>query len=67
MPTSPKSNVAKELMTIENGRREDASLHDEILNDGNAVAATAIGIKTMRRLGLSERQISSLIKPKGRK
>jgi hypothetical protein len=45
------------------GKKQDAALHDAILNDGDHEAATNIGKDVARRLGISEDMILKLYAP----
>ena len=45
------------------GKKQDAALHDAILNDGDHHAATNIGKDVARRLGISEDMILKLYAP----
>ena len=47
------------------GKKQDAALHDAILNDGDHQAATNIGKDVARRLGISEDMILKLYAPLG--
>jgi hypothetical protein len=45
------------------GKKQDAALHDAILNDGDHHAATEVGKEIARRLGISEDMILKLYGP----
>jgi hypothetical protein len=70
MPTSetnPKSkppSLAEEFFyEDENGVRQDAALHQDILDAGDHDAAMAVSRVVAKRLGLTDEQISKLLKP----
>jgi hypothetical protein len=45
------------------GKKQDAALHDAILNDGDHHAATEVGKEIARSLGISEDMILRLYGP----
>jgi hypothetical protein len=45
------------------GKKQDAALHDAILNDGDHHAATEVGRETARKLGIPEDMIIKLYAP----
>lgn len=62
MPNSNEKPLEGALFSMdENGQRQDARLHGEILNAGDHVAAQAVGMAVMRRAGLSPKAIASLM------
>src|SRR5262245_11622704 len=65
MPTSASGDG--ELFYDENGKRADDVLHQWILDDGDAEAATAVGRAQLKRIGLSSEQIDALIGEESKK
>lgn len=71
MPTSasreravPKSKAVEFFYLDDDHNRQDADLHQSILDEGDHAKARKVSAKVMKRLGLSEEQIAALTKGK---
>lgn len=68
MPTSEKPRrkprkPAQEFFYLDDHHdRQDADLHNDILDDGDHAAARAVSTQVMKRLGLTAKQIAALTK-----
>jgi len=54
MPTSPKPKPGDELYYVEDGKKRDAAIHEAIIAGGDQEAATAVGRKVARSVGLTD-------------
>jgi hypothetical protein len=60
-PRKAKRRAAEEFFYLDNNHdRQDADLHQPILDGGDHETATAIGKAVMKRLGLSDEAIEKL-------
>jgi hypothetical protein len=60
----PSGKAQEFFYEDDTGTRQDAALHQVILDEGDHAAALAIGRKVAKRLGLSDAQIDKLMRPK---
>jgi hypothetical protein len=67
MPTSAKAkrrrasdDRATEMFYWKDGRRADAAIHEDILNEGNQAAAQAVSRGVGKRLGMSDETLNRL-------
>lgn len=60
MPTSPKPKPGDELYYVEDGKKRDAAIHEVIIAGGDQEAATAVGRKVARSVGLTDAEVAAL-------
>lgn len=60
----PKHKAVEFFYLDDNHNRQDADLHQSIIDEGDHAKARAVSIKVMKRLGLSDEQIAKLTKEK---
>jgi hypothetical protein len=53
----------RDFYYIKGGKKLDANIHDEILDDGDHAAAKKVSDQVAKDVGLSEAEIESLSKP----
>lgn len=60
MPTSEKPKKQPEFFYTRKGKREDADLHNPIVDDGDHAKAESVSRKAAKRAGLSDAEIDAL-------
>ena len=63
VPNKPQPEAEEFFYRDKGGKRQDASLHESILGEGDNAAARAISDKVLRRLGFSDDDIEALHGP----